>query len=133
MSGGTVGAYIVGGAIAAASAAASVYSSNKQAKAQEAASMRAEQQAKEQAAQQRQQQRRRSLPQPPHYRIFLHRAVLLRTTNMAVSREGHSKHELVKTSAFSFPAQTSRTIAAFLRVPLVRPFQFVDFLPNCPL
>lgn len=38
MSGGTVGAYIVGGAIAAASAAASVYSSNKQAKAQEAAS-----------------------------------------------------------------------------------------------
>mgnify|MGYP007076748477 CR=1 FL=1 len=44
MSGGTVGAVIVGGAIAAASAAASVYSSNKQAKAQ--------------AAQQRQQQRR---------------------------------------------------------------------------
>lgn len=58
MSGGTVGAYIVGGAIAAASAAASVYSSNKQAKAQEAASKRAEQQAKEQAAQQRQQQRK---------------------------------------------------------------------------
>lgn len=58
MSGGTVGAYIVGGAIAAASAAASVYSSNKQAKAQEAAFMRAEQQAKEQAAQQRQQQRK---------------------------------------------------------------------------
>lgn len=55
MSGGTVGAYIVGGAIAAASAAASVYSSNKQAKAQEAASKRAEQQAKEQAAQQRKQ------------------------------------------------------------------------------
>lgn len=58
MSGGTVGAYIVGGAIAAASAAASVYSSNKQAKAQEAASKRAEQQAKEQAAQQRQKQRK---------------------------------------------------------------------------
>lgn len=62
MSGGTVGAYIVGGAIAAASAAASVYSSNKQAKAQEAASKRAEQQAKEQAAQQRQQQRKQGLP-----------------------------------------------------------------------
>lgn len=58
MSGGTVGAYIVGGAIAAASAAASVYSSNKQAKAQAAASRKAEEQAKAQAAQQRQQQRR---------------------------------------------------------------------------
>ncbi len=58
MSGGTVGAFIVGGAIAAASAAASVYSSNKQAKAQAAASRKAEEQAKAQAAQQRQQQRR---------------------------------------------------------------------------
>lgn len=58
MSGGTVGAVIVGGAIAAASAAASVYSSNKQAKAQAAASRKAEEQAKAQAAQQRQQQRR---------------------------------------------------------------------------
>lgn len=57
MSGGTVGAVIVGGAIAAASAAASVYSSNKQAKAQAAASRKAEEQAKAQAAQQRQQQR----------------------------------------------------------------------------
>lgn len=58
MSGGTVGAVIVGGAIATASAAASVYSSNKQAKAQAAASRKAEEQAKAQAAQQRQQQRR---------------------------------------------------------------------------
>lgn len=58
MSGGTVGAVIVGGAIAAASAAASVYSSNKQAKAQAAASRKAEEQSKAQAAQQRQQQRR---------------------------------------------------------------------------
>lgn len=58
MSGGTVSAVIVGGAIAAASAAASVYSSNKQAKAQAAASRKAEEQAKAQAAQQRQQQRR---------------------------------------------------------------------------
>lgn len=58
MSGVTVGAVIVGGAIAAASAAASVYSSNKQAKAQAAASRKAEEQAKAQAAQQRQQQRR---------------------------------------------------------------------------
>lgn len=58
MSGGTVGAVIVGGAIAAASAAASVYSSNKQAKAQAAASRKAEEQAKAQAAQQHQQQRR---------------------------------------------------------------------------
>lgn len=58
MSGGTVGAVIIGGALAAASAAASVYSSRKQAKATAAASRKAEQQAQAQAAQQRQQQRR---------------------------------------------------------------------------
>lgn len=58
MSGGTVGAVIVGGAIAAASAAASVYSSRKQAKATAVASRKAEQQAQAQAAQQRQQQRK---------------------------------------------------------------------------